>query len=147
MLLMIGNQSECFALTVDMNMNTYIPHNWVVVRINSQKTSSTFYKILAGWNGGLDGADEWRLNSGIVKCDINPYNEDLLRFHGASGSVYLCSKLTYGLRSNNAYIFDNFQKKFGEKHFELMPEDTNWVEMDWGLQSVENKLIDSGDYT
>ena len=127
-------------------MNTYIPDNWVVVRINSAATPHTFYKILAGWHGGSAGA-AWRLNSGIVKCDNDPYNEDLLRFHGASGSVYLCSKFSYGLRSNNAYIFDNFQKKLGEKHFELMPEDTNWVEMDWGLGSVENKLIDSGDYT
>ena len=128
-------------------MDAYIPHNWVVVKINSLRTYSTFYKILAGWHGEFDGADQWRLNSGIVKCEEDPLNNNFWLFHGASGSVYQCSKLAYGLRTNNAYVFDNLQKHFGEENCILIPEDTNWVDVDWGLGSVENKLVDSGDYT
>ena len=116
----------------------YNPDNWVVIK------TPQCYKVLAGWYGNFTAPDEWRLNSGITNCTES---EDSYFFTGSSGSVYRCSKLAYGLRTNNAYIFDNFQKKLGEKHFELMPEDTNWLEMNWGLESVENKLIDSGDYT
>ena len=105
----------------------YIPDNWVVIK------TPQCYKVLAGWSGGYLDADEWRLNSGITGCHMEK-DGDYYFFNGSSGSVYRCHKDSYGLRTNNAYIFDSFQNKVGEKHFVLMPEDTNWLEMDWGLK-------------
>jgi hypothetical protein len=113
-----------------MSNDLYTPDNWVVVKINPVLPC---YKVLAGWSGGYLGADEWRLNSGITGCYMEE-GGDYYFFTGSSGSTYRCHKDSYGLRMNNAYIFDSFQNKVGEKHFVLMPEDTNWLEMDWGLK-------------
>ena len=105
----------------------HTPDNWVVIKLPQ------CYKVLAGWSGGYLGADEWRLNSGITGCDIDG---DYYVFAGYSGSTYRCHKDTYGLRMNNQYAFNNLQKRLGEDDCVLMPEDTNWLEMDWKLNNA-----------
>lgn len=132
----------------------YTPDNWIIVKLPQ------CYKVLAGWSGGYLDADKWRLNSGITSChNVGDYYV----FTGHSGSLYHCHKDSYGLRMNTAGVFDYFQIKLGEEIFNIkrfkkeqaqailwqMPEDTNWLEIDWELKSksVEDNLIDSGDYT
>jgi hypothetical protein len=51
-------------------------------------------------------------------------------FYGSTGSCYECNKQSYCLRINNAHIWAQIQEQLGDK-VELMPEDTDWLNMDW----------------
>jgi hypothetical protein len=99
----------------------YYPDNWVIIKINN-----THYRVLAGWSGGYATGSSWRMNSGITSVteDDNYYY-----FSGASGSSYVCHKESYGLKMNIAYVWNFLESKYGEK-VELMPEETNWLELD-----------------
>ena len=111
----------------------HTPDNWVVVKLPD------CYKVLAGWRGGYlgdhIGGDEWRLNSGITSCHME-VDGDYYFFAGHSGSLYRCHKDSYGLRMNIIGVFNHFQTKLGDENFKMMPEDTNWLEMDWGLNNA-----------
>lgn len=104
-------------------MNEHFPDNWVVIKING---NDPHYRVLAGWSGGYTTGDSWRMNSGVVEVQEN---KDCYYFIGSSGSVYCCSKQSYGLRMNNAYVWNQLQTKYGDK-VELMPEDTDWLYLD-----------------
>lgn len=101
-----------------------IPDNWVIIQI---KGDDPHYRVLAGWSGGYATGDSWRMNSGIVRVEDAG---DRWHFFGASGSCYSCGKNSYGLRTNNAYIWDKLQTQHGDK-VALMNEDTDWMNMDW----------------
>lgn len=107
-------------------MSDYSPDNWVVIKI---KGKDPHYRVLAGWSGGYLNGNSWRLNSGITKVEEDDRN---YYFFGASGSSYCCNKGAYTLRMNNAHIWDKLQKLYGEK-VELMPEDTDWLNLDWKI--------------
>ena len=73
---------------------------------------SAHYRVLAGWHGGYLGADEWRMNSGIVKVQAHYHDPQdkasgplELRFHGASGSLYRCVPAAYGVTDLMASVF------------------------------------------
>lgn len=102
----------------------YRPDNWVVIKITGD---DPHYRILAGWSGGYTTGSSWRMNSGIVSVE---QFEDLFMFKGSTGSVYNCSRTGYGLRMNNAHIWAQLQELHVDK-VELMPEDTDWLNMDW----------------
>ena len=110
-------------------MNEYCPDNWCVIKFNSDE-HGTFYKILAGWSGGYLSGDAWRMNSGITNVEED---HDAFRFRRTTGSWYTCRKGLYCLRRNNVYIWDELKHKYGDK-VELMPEDTDWLNMDWILK-------------
>jgi len=105
-------------------MSNYWPDNWVVIKL---KGDDTHYRVLAGWAGGYATGDSWRMNSGITKVteDDSSYH-----FSGSSGSIYSCGKQSYTLRINNAYVWNRLQELHGDK-VELMPEDTDWINIDW----------------
>jgi hypothetical protein len=105
-------------------MSNYRPDNWVVIKF---KGDDPHYRVLAGWSGGYLDGDSWRMNSGITEVteDDNSYH-----FTGSSGSTYSCGKESYGLRMNNAHIWDKLQELHGDK-VELIPEDTDWINIDW----------------
>jgi len=105
----------------------YYPDNWVVIFMNGD---NPHYRILAGWSGGYAQGDSWQLNSGIVKVEED---DSSYHFFGTSGSCYVCGKQSYGLRMNNAYIWNKLQERYGDK-VEMMPEDTDWLSMDWILK-------------
>lgn len=102
---------------------TYLPDNWVVLKITGSKR--THYRVLGGWSGSYLTGDSWRLNSGIVKVteDENYYN-----FFGSSGSCYQCHKDCYGLRANNAHAYNIFKDRYGDL-LELIPEDTDFLNL------------------
>jgi hypothetical protein len=102
----------------------YTPDNWVVVKLPS------CYKLFSGWTGGYLGADQWRLNSGITYCYMEQ-DGDYYFFTGFSGSTYRCHKDSYGLRMNNAQMFNEFQSQLGEENFKMMPENTEWTTIEW----------------
>lgn len=102
----------------------YKPDRWVVLKLPE------CYKVLAGWSGGYLDGDSWRLNSGIKDVDANgPW----YLFSGHSGSVYQCHKDSYGLMGITAGLYQNLKNIADEKGMicELMPEDTNWMGLDY----------------
>ncbi len=117
-------------------MSNYSPDNWVVIFLNGD---DPHYRILAGWSGGYTTGDSWRMNSGIVRCEETvetyshngkEYTPEYYIFYGSSGSCYKCHKDTYGLRMNNAGVWNQLEQKYGDK-VQLMSEDTDWLAMDW----------------
>ena len=102
----------------------YVPDNWVVIKIMG---NDPHYRILAGWSGDYLNGSSWRMNSGITSVEEE---KDHFKFFGFSGSVYLCRKGLYCLRTNNSYIWNSLVERFGDS-VELMPEESNWNEIDW----------------
>jgi hypothetical protein len=105
-------------------MTEYLPDNWVIIKI---KGDDSLYKVLAGWSGGYITADSWRMNSGITRVEED---EVYFKFFGSSGSCYYCNKQAYGLRMNNVYVWNALVQKHDDK-VELMPEETDWMNVDW----------------
>jgi hypothetical protein len=103
--------------------NYYKPDNWVILRL---KGNDPHYRVLAGWSGGYATGDSWRMNSGIVRHE---FDGDYWYFYGSSGSCYMCYLDSYGLRMNNAYVWDQLKKRHGDK-VELL-EDQEWSKKDW----------------
>ena len=110
-------------------MSTYRPDNWVVLKIKEGKGTFPFYKVLGGWSGGYLDSDSWRLNSGVTEIK---QDGDYYEFYGESGSCYRCHDKSYGLRMNNAGIYNQLvnQQKF-KGQIMLMPQDTKWTELKW----------------
>jgi hypothetical protein len=102
----------------------YTPDNWVVIKI---KADDPHYRVLAGWSGGYTTGDEWRINSGVTKVEF--VNDNYI-FHGSTGSQYICHKDSYGLRMNNAHVWQAIESQHPGKA-ELMKEDTDWMSIDW----------------
>lgn len=102
----------------------YKPDNWVVFK--TERDGDVIYKVLAGWSGGYLDSDSWRINSGIEKVTEDDH---YIYFHGSSGSVYQCNKNSYGLRMNNAHIWNQIQEMFGDRVTLLDDGTTNWLEI------------------
>ena len=105
-------------------MSNYTPDNWVVIKMDGDEPH---YRVLAGWSGGYLDGNSWKVNSGIVRVEIDG---DYYRFYGLSGSCYSCHKESYCIRMNNAHIWTRLQTIHGDK-VEMMPETTDWSNMDW----------------
>lgn len=105
-------------------MSEYNPDNWVVLKVKHPKLH---YRVLAGWSGSYFTGDSWRINSGITRVDDDGDN---YFFYGNTGSVYRCHKSSYGLRGNNAHIYEQLKNKYGGK-IEMLDEGTNWLKFDW----------------
>ena len=102
----------------------YTPDNWVILKFEGD---TPHYRVLVGWSGGYLHGDAWRMNSGITKVEKDGEN---YLFYGSSGSCYSCNESQYCLRNNNAYVWNNIKDKYGDK-VSIMPEDTDWLNMDW----------------
>ena len=112
---------------VGVEMSEYTPDNWVVLKIKEGKGTFPFYKVLGGWSGGYLGGDSWRMNSGVTQVKEDG---DYYEFYGESGSCYRCHKEVYGLRMNNAGVYNQLreQQQF-EGQVQMMPEDTDWLKL------------------
>lgn len=102
----------------------YTPDNWVVIKISEP---DPHYRVLAGWSGGYTTSDSWRLNSGIVRVTEM---DNHLNFYGSTNSCYRVHKESYGLRMNNGHIWNKLKEMHGDA-VEMMPEDTDWLNVDW----------------
>tara|TARA_B110000879_G_scaffold199145_1_gene271695 strand:+ start:287 stop:622 length:336 start_codon:yes stop_codon:yes gene_type:complete len=111
-------------------MSEYTPDSWVVLKIVNE--SETFYKVLGGWSGGYLEGSSWRMNSGITSLEAQAH---LYGFYGSSGSVYWCHKGAYRLTMDTSGVYNQLKVKFGDA-IELMPEDTDWSEVNWKIDTV-----------
>ena len=105
----------------------YFPDKWVVVKITAPDV--LLYKVFACWYGGYAGSDSWKMNSGITKVTEVGNNYD---FEGHSGSIYTCHKDCYGLNFYGESVLNRFIEaaaKTGESTIEIMPENTNFMEL------------------
>lgn len=110
-------------------MSEYLPDNWVVLKIKEGKLDSGFYKVLAGWSGGYLNGDSWRMNSGIVAVEKQAY---LYGFYGSSGSVYWCHQGAYRLTMATSGVYNQLKENEAfEGQITLMPEDTDWMSVQW----------------
>ena len=105
---------------------TYTPDRWVVIKI---KGNDPHYRVLAGWSGGYATGDSWRMNSGITKVTENKKS---YLFSGSSKSVYNCRKTAYGFNMISGDIWAQMKSLHKDK-VELMDEDTDWMNIDWGI--------------
>jgi len=97
----------------------HFPDNWVVLR-----WSSGAYKLLVGWDDGLGlGGDESQLSSNITSVEKDG---DGFLFHDQIGDQYFVFPEHYGFCAASQEWYDPIQYRA-----DLLPADTNWLEMDW----------------
>jgi len=112
-------------------MSEYHPDKWVVVKITSAN-NPILHRVFACWYGGYLGSDSWQMNSGIVKA----YRTDnIYAFDGHSGSTYYCSAHLYGTNGYGGSVLQNMieMAKKNNATIEILPEETNWLELDYGV--------------
>jgi hypothetical protein len=104
----------------------YRPDCWVVLKLPQG------YKVLGGWGGGYLYGSSWRLNSGITHVDIQHdwKDDEWFVFYGHSGSEYWCHPQTYMMKMPMVGIYNQLLEKYPGQ-VELMPEDTDWMKVDW----------------
>lgn len=110
-------------------MNEYRPDKWVVIKITAPNYAPV-HKVFACWYGGYAAGDSWKLNSGITKATLEGY---VYSFEGSSGSVYQCHKDVYGTNSYGWGVLQDTIEKAKEAGIdvELLPEETNWLEINY----------------
>jgi len=109
-------------------MSDYRPDKWLMVQLTN-KDNESHYRIFACWYGGYTGSDSWKLNSGVTKIIED---ERSYYFKGSSGSVYDCSKRSYGISGYG----DGVLKKLIEKSkntvsIEILPEETSFMKLNY----------------
>ena len=92
-------------------MSDYCPDRWVVLEF-TKDDATTVRKVFAGWYGGFNGSDSWKLNSGVTNTRID---NDTYEFDGFSGSTYFCHKSNYGMSGYQRLILSGWLKR-AEKH-------------------------------
>lgn len=109
--------------TTDNDRRIYSPDRWVVIKL--QDGPSVLYKVFGSWSGGYLDGDSWRLNSGITKVEKE---SNCFKFHGYTGSVYVCHENSYGTTGYAAATLASWPLyKSGEA--KVMPEDTDWLDL------------------
>lgn len=106
--------------------NVYTPDSWVVLRMTHK--DQIFYKVLGGWSSGYVNGSSWRLSSGVTKVEYDVGN-DVWRFYGSSGSVYVVAPDNYGLRMSTVDIYTTMKKTYPNQVEKL--ENCDWSKMNW----------------
>jgi hypothetical protein len=110
-------------------MSDYTPDCWVVVKITGNEHPPV-HKVFACWYGGYLDGDSWKLNSGITRA----YEDgNCFMFDGSSGSTYACSKSQYGTNTYGGGVLQNMIEKAEKSgiRIEILPEETNWLEINY----------------
>lgn len=107
-------------------MTEYYPSCWVVIRMNYR--DQVIYKVLGGWSETYVQGSSWRLNSGIEKAEYN-VSQDVWRFYGSSGSVYVCHPDQYKLGLSTYPVWDQMKTKHPDNV--MLLENQDWTNVDW----------------
>jgi hypothetical protein len=110
-------------------MREYTPDKWIVIKIEGPDIPLA-YKVFACWYGGFLGSNSWKLNSGITKVTKD---RKFYLFEGYSGSVYKCHEDMQGTHMYGSGVLNDIIKRSKEigTTVEIMPEDTDWLEIDY----------------
>ena len=105
----------------------FTPDKWQVVKIFGKDIPLT-YKVFACWYGGYSGGDSWKMNSGIKSAKRE---EGYWLFEGFSGSIYKCFEGNYGTHMYGHGVLDDIIERSKEAgmNVEILPEDTNWLDL------------------
>lgn len=103
----------------------YEPDFWCVIKINS---NDTHYRVFGTWASSYATGPSWRMNSGITKVEEE---DEYFLFHGSSGSIYHCHKEMYGCHYGSQGQLNYYMSKTEVAVVELLPVETNWLEVDW----------------
>lgn len=98
-------------------MSEYTPDRWLLLKITNDKNES-HYRVFATWRGGYLGSDSWQMNSGITKVTENT---DYYFFEGASGSLYICRKGSYGSTAYGENVLFGYIEKAGKNNLLIEP--------------------------
>lgn len=113
------------------NATTYTPDAWVIVRIVNDLAQEVTYKVFAQWYGGYAQGDSWKINSGIVKVDVEG---NCYLFKGHSGSVYRCHKHNYRTTGYGSSVLSSMLKDaeaISHIKVEIM-DDCDWTQIEYG---------------
>jgi hypothetical protein len=102
-----------------MNSSKYTPNNWVIIKVKE----TGLFKVLGGWSGGYLDGDYWRLNSGIIKVELDG---NYWLFYGNSGSIYKCHKDSYRLSHNTSGIYRQLDE---EGLVDLLDDCEDWLNL------------------
>lgn len=117
-------------------MTSYHPDLWVVIKVTDKGTKESHFRVFASWYGGFARGDSWKMNSGIVSCDVNDSGN--VCFFGESGSVYVCHKDSYGTSSYSYSVLQSFINE-PESPVEIeVLEDRDWVRFFEEINIKEN---------
>ena len=111
-------------------MNLYVPDTWAVLKLTNTTQpgyEEVIYKVLGGWGGSYLNGTSWRLNSGVVRMQMD---EEHYMFYGYSGSCYKCHKDSYKLSMSAIGVYNELKRKFGER-VQLMDKYTDWGKKLW----------------
>jgi hypothetical protein len=111
-------------------MSYYTPDKWMLVKITGD---DPHYRVFGSWYGGYNGADSWRMNSGISKVIEE---DDHYLFIGSSGSTYACHKDAYGANMYGMGVAKSYEEKMAP-HFIILDE-VDGIETvnknEWGIE-------------
>lgn len=108
-------------------MAVYKPDKWVIIKICSF-SEKCYYRVLGSWAGGYTSGDAWKLSSGITRVTKH---QNYYHFENVSGSTYICHENMYGITVYTGQILTYMVEQNTEADVERMPEDTNWLEVDY----------------
>lgn len=99
----------------------YKPNRWLLIKINGP---TPVYKVFATWGGGYMDVDSWKLNSGVVRVTED---SDFYYFEGYSGSIYQCSKKSYGYTGYGASVLHGLINQLESRNItvDIIPEETD----------------------
>lgn len=106
----------------------YYPDKWKMVKMTNRENGRVHYRIFGVWYGGYAGSDSWKMNSGVTRIEQDEHG---YHFHGSSGSVYYCNKNTYGTSMYGHGILSHIIKNAQDVDIEEMPEDTDWMSLNY----------------
>ena len=101
------------------------PDKWVVIKIIDDKT---IYKVFGCWSGSYLASNSWRMNSGIASIKDTG---DAYEFTGYSGSIYVCSKNTYGTHTYGTMVLNSITQEALKNDIiaVVLDEDTDFLNL------------------
>lgn len=95
-----------------MQGTTYTPDQWVILRMITPEYG-TIDKILCSWAGSYLYGSSWKLSSGMLTFEQDPY-KDLWVSKQDSGSVYLLRETSEGMSGIMSSIYQTILEQVQE---------------------------------
>lgn len=126
---------ESPVIEVQIKVNGFWSASQISVRIDLKSNESTISHSSGGREPRKVTDDRVAaMNSGVVRVEVEKEAETI-DFFSESGSCVKCRFTNYGIAGATNYpVLESALEAVGEIDGELLPEDTDWVNFDWGLE-------------